>query len=383
MSNQLPNNDSRRIIAPISVVVSPLKSFLEIPLEPGGPYTTIEAQWLEVDGVSGIIVHLVSASGELDVYASQSLGLDDEWFRTDGSTAHMRRGKLATIDFGEATFETSRTRVELSLRFNDSDRRLIQVQVGVKRPEVRPRDAMFTPAVPGLGAMHQLRFLWMPEFWMLPRDGSQISVAVDGIDQAIATFPIPIAGQMRLKARFANGLSLISLNPSDGKANWVEVGDRVEVGDWSYVMDGSAVTAVMGPEADDRFSISFDPTLPLASRSEIWQKGSIRCHFGHHLVAKGEYSVRSNDGLETHIEFLNVVQRWRPASRSVSGHLLSMARRLKRRGQSAQWTYHNVQDETGSRQVESAWITRASSPGMGFRRFRFGRSGFRGGSIGD
>lgn len=317
----------------VTVHRSPIRAFLEIPISGDSLYQTLEIQLLETTGSRGCIVHLLDHDRRLDVYAPESLGLDDQWFEQDASTSHMNRGELCLWPTGEGTADEhaglswDKSRIEGTANFVDRHGRRVSVRATAARQPRWRWGNVFTPAPATVTDPKLLRLLLMREFWLLPREAA-VSVQIDGVNLTPKDFPIPIGGKRRLHARFASGISLLAVNQQ-----FVDAHPAIESLPLTLIeTDGPAVAALSTSTRHDPLVISFSP--PLTSDPS---RGDLEFRFRGQRVGGGQYRYEPDRDVDA-MKWSNIDQNWYPRRPWPSAVAVEMARRVKRRSVRYHWS---------------------------------------------
>lgn len=285
---------------PVAWKTSAVRSFCEIPFEPGSKYSSIEVQRVEVRGIQGYLALLRrSATDTVDVLAEPNLKINKAWVRSEPATAHEHIGTVASTTFKKTQCLVSGSECNVRAIFKDVDGQVVNITVTGLFPT--PSRPVFR-AAPAQSDPNNLRFLIMDVFHFLPR-GSNVKVLLDGQAQAQKDFLHPSKISAKLSIRVGGSLLLAGLSFAQGPG----------AGEHAVSADGSRCRI----ERDDLwFELRFDPPLPTAKdlSGASARSGTAVVNSPLGQVAYGTWQVSIRNGNRT-FRIVDLTQEWDPKIR--------------------------------------------------------------------
>ncbi len=316
--------------SPIWWRVSDARSFVEISLSEGQRFRSIEIQHIVKDGITGIVVFFSQPTWELDILTTPGLNYDEEWFRTNPFTAHLKFGSIKEAEFRTAKCDVSPRHVDVEIDVDDAS--VARIQVKVKQTFNKISPPFFTPAT-RQSVKHPLtlRFMLAESLRLLPRSTESLTATVDHVSLVPDHFLLPASIAPYYNTRCGCGLVGAGLN---------------ERGDWS-VSDEKSMSV---PE---EVACRTDPESLIArfsSNSGNPNSGEFIVDSPLGIVAKGEWE-QELDSKNPRFILSNVRQEWFPGWRYPLRVALYFVRKIRRRKESWRWIADVTSDDDGKQMI--------------------------------
>lgn len=314
--------------APFEVCQGPLRQFCELAYDGHAHYRTLELQYLDIAPERrGYVVLMGRHDGKLNVMSEPALSLDKAWCRSDPAITHYRLGLVETVDLEGVVLRTGIDGVEARVAFDDPDGRRIEMTVASASKGPAKARRLFIPATPK-PEVRMLWFLYAFAFGPL-RPSDHIDMKIDGETLTPRRWPWPLGLRRHVQGRYANDISIFSLNPPKDEPRAFIGGDD------AFVLEDGAATpprirswrqSVNGHDV----SVCFDPpisSVPLDGQATPGV-GTLTVSVDDIAITKGRYRLSIQDG-RTDVLFADIDQYWNPPNKDLSVWLLELYRRVK------------------------------------------------------
>ena len=342
--------------APFEVCQGPLRQFCELAFDGHGHYRTLELQFLDIAPERrGYVVLMGRHDGKLNVMSEPALSLDEAWCKSDPAVTHYQLGRVETVDLEDVVLKTGIDGVEARVAFDDPDGRRIEMAIASAAKGPAKARRLFIPATPK-PEVNMLWFLYAFAFGPL-RPSDRIDMKIDGETLKPRRWPWPLGLRRHVQGRYANDISIFSLNPpKDGARAFID-------DDAAFDLDHDAETpprirAWRQSVNDHDVCVRFDPpisSVPLDGQATPGE-GTLVVSVDDIVITKGRYHLSVRDG-GTDVLFADIDQYWNPPNKDLSVWLLELYRRLKlgRRRWCCQAT---MQPNDGGLHADNNWVVR-------------------------
>ena len=314
---------------PFRIDVDPMQGLLLLNLDkdPDDVYAAFEPQVFDDDVHGrGVIVVAWRRDGRVDVYHPSAVRLDPATYSIAGDGLHA----MVERSFERARFDLSERGVDADVCFDDAAGRRVELRVVERSTRPAPRFGLLAPMGDAARAPEAMPLLFLRAFAFVRRAGSEVRVAVDGREHAIAGLPVPIDGQRMLFARYAISPLIATLNPNhDGALAPVSLGDAGAARDDALELDvrehegRAALVALTRRHGGQAITLRFDGPYPdvrtLREREEIAGRFSVAADPRAGDVS-GSYSLRRDGDVVS--TSLHPDRGWRPNERRWSLRLV-------------------------------------------------------------
>ncbi|MEM7274424.1 MAG: hypothetical protein AAF547_15170 [Actinomycetota bacterium] len=336
---------------PLLFYPAPLIGFAEVHLAPGGPFTAVEVQQLDLGGDSTVLVAAHRPDRALDVFVPEGSGLDREWARRDPFLAHLRLASFVEVPFRRRHCVISADVVEVDVAVEGGDL-AGELAVSIDHRFGGPGRPSFVPAVAGQRRPVTMRFMHAGCLRPLPRRAAP-TVTLAGRVLPVATRgigPIGFGPSTRIGAEIVG----VGLNRTGVVA--APLGSTID----PFVT--ATPTMAIGPAAGRlrmtlRDAAGDTVGVPPSDGAPVEGRFTVEGHLGE--VARGGWSAEPvADGWA--LTLTDVEQSWFPGWADPVRLGRYLLRRRRRAGESWCWTGRAVTADGGFRH-EGAWSTAARS----------------------